>query len=179
MPKHSASLATVLTLLAHAAPAGAADKLTEHTFKLSAGEKSPPATLADMAWLAGHWKGQAFGGHTEEFWTEPAGPHMAGMFRLHKDGKTIFYEILTVSEADGSLVCRLKHFNADLTGWEEKNEVQSFPLVAKRDGALMFEGMSFHPKGDELTVYLAIEHKDKPTEEATFVYRRVRQETSR
>jgi uncharacterized protein DUF6265 len=154
--------------------AHAAEKISEHTWKMTPGEKSPPATLADMRWLAGHWVGEAFGGKTEELWSAPAGPNMAGMYRLVKGDKTIFYELMTVVEDAGSLVFRLKHFNADLTGWEEKNEVRSFPLVAKRDGALHFEGMSFHPDGDELTVYLAIEHKDKPIEEVTFTYRRVR-----
>jgi hypothetical protein len=151
----------------------ASERLTEHTVKLSPGEKPAPAKIADMKWLAGHWVGEAFGGTTEELWADPVGGTMAGLYRLHKEGKTIFYEILTVSEKDGSLVMRLKHFNPDLTGWEEKNEVQSFSLVAKRDGALQFEGMSFHPQGDQLTVHLAIEHKDKPVEEVTFKYRRV------
>ena len=153
-------------------PAHSAEKLTERTWKLSAGEKSPPATLADMRWLAGHWTGEAFGGKTEELWTEPAGPNMSGLYRLVKGEKTIFYEIMVVTEEAGSLVFRLKHFNADLTGWEEKNEVRSFPLVAKKDGAMLFEGMSFHPDGDSLTVYLAVEHEGKPPEEITFTYRR-------
>jgi hypothetical protein len=149
-----------------------ADKVTAHTVKLSAGEKSPPATLADMRWLTGHWTGEAFGGKTEELWTEPAGPNMSGLYRLVKGEQTIFYEIMVVAEENGSLVFRLKHFNADLTGWEEKNEVRSFPLVAKQDGAMHFEGMSFHPAGDELTVYLAVDHEGKPPEEITFRYRR-------
>jgi len=155
------------------ASATAAERMTEHTFKLSPGEKSPAATLADMKWLTGHWVGEAFGGKTEELWTRPAGPNMAGMYRLVKGEKTIFYELLTVVETGGSLVFRLKHFNEDLTGWEEKNEVRSFPLVAKKDGAMHFESMSFHPDGDRLTVYLAVEHKDKPVEEVVFTYRRV------
>lgn len=153
--------------------AGAAEKVTERTHKLSPGEKSPPATLADMKWLAGHWVGEAFGGKAEEIWAEPAGPNMAGMYRLVMGDKTLFYELITVVEKDGSLVLRLKHFNEDLTGWEEKNEVRAFPLVMKKDGAMHFEGMSFHPDGDKLTVYLAVEHKDKPVEEVVFTYRRV------
>jgi hypothetical protein len=152
--------------------AAAAEKVTTNTVKLSAGEQSPPATLADMRWLAGHWKGEAFGGKTEELWTEPAGPNMSGLYRLVKGDKTIFYELMVVTEVNGSLEFRLKHFNADLTGWEEKNDVRSFPLVAKQDGAMHFEGMSFHPKGDELTVYLAVEHEGKPPEEVVFTYRR-------
>lgn len=155
-----------------AIPAVAAEKLSEHTIKLSAGEKSPSATLADMAWLTGHWTGEAFGGTNEELWTAPTGKDMSGMYRLLKGGKTIFYELMLVTEVNGSLEFRLKHFNADLTGWEEKAEVISFPLVAKRDGAMLFQGMSFHPDGDKLTIHLAIEHKDKPLEEVTFSYRR-------
>ncbi len=152
--------------------ADAAERLTANTVKLSAGEKSPPATLADMAWLTGHWIGEAFGGTNEELWNAPAGKDMSGMYRLLKDGRTIFYELMLVTEVNGSLEFRLKHFNADLTGWEEKAEVISFPLVAKRDGAMLFQGMSFHPDGDKLTIHLAIEDKDKPLEEATFSYRR-------
>lgn len=162
------ALSSVLIL----APAHSAEKVTERTWKLSAGEKSPPATLADMRWLTGHWRGEAFGGNTEELWTEPAGPNMSGLYRLVKGEKTIFYEIMVVTEENGSLVFRLKHFNADLTGWEEKNEVRSFPLVSKKDGAMHFEGMSFHPDGDKLTVYLAVDHEGKAPEEVTFTYRR-------
>jgi hypothetical protein len=151
-----------------------AEPLTEHTLKLSAGEKSPAATIEDMRWLAGHWVGEAFGGKTEELWAEPAARSMSGMFRLVNKDRVIFYELMVVAEEQGSLVFRLKHFNADVTGWEEKNEVQAFPLVARKDGGVHFHGMSFHPDGDKLTVYLAIEHKDKPVEEAKFTYRRVR-----
>ncbi len=35
-----------------------------------------------------------------------------------------------------------------------------------------FEGMSFHPKGDALTVYLAIEHDDVKVTEEKFEYAR-------
>jgi predicted aldo/keto reductase-like oxidoreductase len=67
---------------------------------------------------------------------------------------------------------RLKHFHADLKGWEEKDEVREFALVAKEEGAMHFDGMSFHPKGDALTVYLAIEHEDGKVTEEKFEYAR-------
>jgi hypothetical protein len=170
MSKLTRMFAIVMTMLASVA--GAAEKVTERTWKLAAGEKSPPATLEDMTWLTGHWVGEAFGGRTEGLWTAPAGANMSGLYRLVKGERTIFYEIMVVTEENGSLVFRLKHFNSDLTGWEEKNEVRSFPLVAKKDGAMLFEGMSFHPDGRNLTVYLAVEHEGKPPEEITFSYRR-------
>jgi len=154
-------------------PAEAQEKLTERTFKLGPGAKSPPATLADMNWLAGHWVGQALGGVSEEIWSPPKAGSMMGMYRLMRDGKPVFYELLTIVEENGSLVLRLKHFNADLTGWEEKNKTFDFPLVALRNGAVHFEGMSFHPQGAALTVYLAIGQKGGGVREEAFSYARV------
>jgi hypothetical protein len=162
----------VLALLTTLSTVRAAEPLTERTLKLSAGEKSPAANLDDARWLEGRWLGEAFGGTTEELWTGPAAGSLAGLFRLHNDGKVVFYELMVISEEIGSLVFRLKHFNADLTGWEEKNEVQSFPLVKKQESALLFEGMSLHHDGDRLIVYLAVEHAGKPVEEIKFVYRK-------
>lgn len=157
-----------------AAPTHAQEKLTERTFKLKSGAKSPPATIAEMAWLAGHWAGSALGGVSEEIWSPPKAGSMMGMYRLVRDGKPVFYELLTVVEENGTLILRLKHFNPDLTGWEEKGQTVDFPLVALGDGAVHFEGMSFHPQGNaNLTVYLAIGTKDGAVREEAFSYTRV------
>jgi hypothetical protein len=150
----------------------AQERVTERTFRLTPGAKSPPATLAAMEWLAGRWVGQALGGATEEIWSRPEGGAMLGMYRLVREGEPVFYEILTIVERDGSLAIRLKHFHPDLRGWEEKDEVREFPLVAIRDGAVLFDGMSFHPAGDRLTVYLAIEQPGGGAREETFTYER-------
>jgi len=90
--KHPAPL--MLTLGLCFTPSQAQERLTEHTFKLSAGKQSPAATIADMAWLAGHWIGGGLGGLTEEVWSPPRNGVMMGMFRLVRDGKPIFYELL-------------------------------------------------------------------------------------
>ena len=162
-------------LVALAGPgARAQEKMTERTYKLGPDGKQPPATIADMAWLAGHWTGAALGGTSEEMWSPPAHGTMMGMYRLLRDGKPVFYELLTIVEENGSLVLRLKHFHANLAGWEEKDKSLAFPLVAKAPGAMHFDGMSFHPQGrDALTVYLAIGQKDGKLREETFTYQRV------
>jgi hypothetical protein len=164
--------AFVLAAVLPAGSAAAQDKLTERTFKPTPGAKPPAATIADMAWLAGRWTGPALGGTSEEIWSPPAHGTMMGMYRLLKDGKPVFYELLTLVEEHGSLVLRLKHFNPDMTGWEEKDKSLAFPLVAREPGAMHFEGMSFHPRGDALTVYLAIGQKDGKVREETFTYTR-------
>ncbi|HUP65863.1 MAG TPA: DUF6265 family protein [Thermoanaerobaculia bacterium] len=164
----------VIVLSLHAAAAKAQEPQTENTLRLSEGQKPATGTVADMAWLAGHWKGEALGGKTEEIWTAPDHGTMLGMYRLVKDGVPIFYELLTLGEEKGSLVIRLKHFNRDMTGWEEKNEVVEFRLAAKRDGKIYFEGVTFQPEGDTLTIFLASGQRDGTVREEVFRYRRVK-----
>ena len=161
-------------VLSFAAAANAQERQTENTVRLREGQKPATGTIADMAWLAGHWQGEALGGENEEIWTAPDHGTMLGMYRLVKDGVPIFYELLTLSEHEGSLVIRLKHFNRDMTGWEEKNEVVEFRLAAKRDGKIFFEGMTFQPEGERLTVFLAIGQKDGTVREEIFRYTRVK-----
>jgi hypothetical protein len=169
-----ACLTALLMIGSFSVPAFAQDRLTEHTIKLSPGKKSPSATIGDMAWLAGHWTGEALGGISEEIWSSPRNGVMMGMYRLVRNGKPIFYELLTIAEENGSLMIRLKHFNADLTGWEEKDKTIDFPLVGKAAGVVHFDGMAFHPSGESaMTVFLAIRQKDGSIREEAFRYTRV------
>lgn len=39
---------------------------------------SPPATLAAVGWLEGHWLGDGLGGVSEEIWSPPRGGVMMG-----------------------------------------------------------------------------------------------------
>jgi hypothetical protein len=167
-------IAVALLLLSLCMPAAAQEKLTGNTFALSAGEPPPPATLADIAWLAGHWRGTGLGGLVEEMWSEPLGGSMVGWFRLARDGAPVFYEIQLLTETAGTLMLRVKHFGTDFAGWEEKGESVDFPLVAKEARAMHFEGCSFVLEdGDRMTLYLAIRQKDGGYREEVFRYARV------
>jgi hypothetical protein len=137
------------------------DKETANTLKLT-GTSRPKATINDIAWLAGHWKGTALGGVTEELWSPPQANTMMGSYRLIKDDTvTVFYEIVTIVEESSSLAIRLKHFNKDLTGWEEKNEVREFKLVRKERNKLWFEGMTFEVLDENnFQVFLAIQKRN-------------------
>jgi Domain of unknown function (DUF6265) len=146
------------------ATATLADNFTPNTLRARAGER-PTASIAAMTWLAGAWTGAGLGGENEEVWSEPRHGVMMGMYRMLKDGKPVFYELLTLSEVEGSLEIRLKHFDAKLRGWEEKEAEAAvvFPFIAERDGRIYFDGITFEPKGDALTVYLAIEDRKNGT----------------
>ena len=164
-----------LVLLLIASNTQAEEAMTANTLRLSPDQKSPPATIADMEWYAGRWTGSGLGGLNEEIWSPPRDGTMMGMYRMIKDGKPVFYELLLITEENGSLAIKLKHFHPDLRGWEERDASVRFPLVAKRDGRIYFDGMTFERIGaDRVKVYLAIEHKDGRVREETFEYSRTR-----
>jgi hypothetical protein len=162
-----------LVLLLIASNSQAEEATTANTLRLSPDQKSPAATIADMEWYAGRWTGSGLGGWIEEVWSPPRDGTMMGVYRMIKDGKPIFYELLLITEENGSLAIKLKHFHADLRGWEERDASVRFPLVAKRDGRIYFDGMTFERIGaDRVKVYLAVEHKDGKVREETFEYSR-------
>jgi hypothetical protein len=164
------------TLLALSLTAFAQERLTERTLKLNPGKQSPPASVADMAWMAGSWNCEALGGLAEEIWSAPRNGGMMGMFRLIKNGSPVFYELFTLVEDNGSLILRLKHFNPNMTGWEEKDQTIDFPLVAKEPGVIYFDGMTFKRESpDAVTIFLAIHSKkDGGVREEAFRYTRVK-----
>lgn len=160
-------------LLLTASTLVAQEKLTEHTLQLAEGAKGPAAKVTDFAWLEGHWQAEALGGTTNEIWSAPASGTMVGMFRLVKDGEAAFYEIFTLTEENETVLLRLKHFNSDLTGWEEKDETVDFPLVAFNKDQAWFDGLTYLRRGpDEIQVYLAM-HTNDGVQEVPFAWKRV------
>jgi hypothetical protein len=149
---------------------------TANTLRLADGAPRPAAAISDVAWLAGSWTGEGLGGTVDEAWSAPAGGAMVGYFRLVKDGKPVFYEIMTLLEHEGSVELRLKHVNADMTGWEEKNDFVTFRLVKAGPEAIYFNGLTFRRVNDDLIEsYLAL--RDRATNvvrEEKFTYRRVK-----
>jgi len=140
-----------------AAQDSALQQRTPSTFTAPAEVPSPPATLQDMAWFAGKWTGSGLGGTCEETWSAPEAGAMMGMFRFVKDGRVVFYEFLTLVEHEGSLLLKLKHFNPDLTGWEEKADFVSFRLLKVVPDAMHFAGLTFKRVGtDRVEIFLAI-----------------------
>jgi len=166
------ALWTLLLLLLSDASLLAQSKLTEHTLQLAEGATGPPAKVSDFAWLEGHWQAEALGGTVDEIWSPPAAGTMVGMFRLIKDGAAGFYEIFTLTKEGDTVLLRLKHFHADLKGWEEKDDTVDFPLVAIEDGSAFFDGLTYERRGpDEFLACLAIHTKEGVREEV-FAYRR-------
>ena len=145
----------------------------QNTTTLPENTKSPNATLSDISWMQGNWSGEAFGGITEEIWGPPSGGSMMFSFKLVADGKVSFYELGHIRELNKTLVYELKHFNADLKGWEEKDDVQSFKLVKVEANRVYFEGFTFEKvSNNEINIYAQIGNEDGSAQEVTFNFKK-------
>jgi Domain of unknown function (DUF6265) len=148
-------------------------KQTANTLKLDEGKTGAKATILDMKPLSGTWHGAGLGGTVEEVYSDAQAGAIMGMFRFLDKGKTVFYELITVLEENGTLIVRLKHFNPDLKGWEEKDKTVDFPFVKKEKNRMYFAGQTFEFIGrNNLNIYVAMKHKDGSVTEEKFSYKR-------
>lgn len=119
---------------------------------------SAKATLQDIEWLAGNWKGEAFGGTFEENWSKPTGGSMLFNFKLVAEGKVVFYELGHIVEKDNTLLYQIKHFDANLKGWEEKDKSEDFRFIKKEKNRMYFDNFTFEKVSDnEVNVYAYFE----------------------
>ena len=133
---------------------------------------SPEANLNSLNWISGYWKGEAFGGTTEEVWTPNFGGSMMCAFKLTVDNKVKFYELVTISEENNTLILRLKHFHQDLKGWETKDETIDFKLVKVTNDKVFFDEFTFEKDGkDGMNIYVVIQNGNEENE-VMFSYKR-------
>ena len=147
----------------------------QETRKAAPGAPAPAARVADLAWLAGTWRGEGISGPAEEVYSAPMGGQIVGHFAQSRGDGIWFYELMTIAQVGDSLQYRLKHFNADLSGWEEKGEMVRFPLVAVEEDAWYFDGLTIRRDGpDAMIGAVRIDNDDGTSREAVFRYRRLR-----
>jgi hypothetical protein len=138
-------------------------------FALAGDENSKQGDLVRANWLAGHWQGNGFGGTSEEVWSTPVNGVMMGMFRLHNaQGELVFYEFMTIDHEG----LKLKHFNADLTGWETKDEHLTFNLVEVTANSLAFKDLEYKLTSDTTMEVHLVMHDEGKTRTEVFSMRR-------
>jgi hypothetical protein len=108
------------------------------------------ASIAQVEWIAGGWKGDGKGVTFEERWTPPAGGAMLAVSRTLKGDRMVAFEFLRIVERDGGLVYVaqpngrpptdfvLTELTADSATFE--NPAHDFPKViryAKRPGGAL------------------------------------------
>jgi hypothetical protein len=95
--------------------------------------RSAGPTLAELAWLSGHWGSEVEGERTEEVWLAPGGRIMLGMNRtVGKDGQA-FFEYLRIEERKDELVYVASPLGRGTT---------EFPLADLGEGFVQFENPS-------------------------------------
>lgn len=118
------------------------------------GQAGPRASLADVAWLQGHWIGSMPEGPVEQFNLSPMFGHLPGFVRAVSPKNVIFYEISLIAEVGDSLSVRVKHFTPELEGWEARESYIDRPLVARDSANLYFDGITYSRTGpDTYVVY--------------------------
>lgn len=77
-------------------------------------------TANDLAFLAGSWRGEAEGMVFEETWLPPAAGNLTGVFRLVTGDSVDLVEIMTLTEEEGGMTYRLRHFDTALVPWKSE-----------------------------------------------------------
>ena len=73
--------------------------------------QGPAATVADLAWMTGHYQGDTGNGTLEENWAAPDGGSIASLVRSTAGGATNMIELIVVEETGNSLTLRLKQWD--------------------------------------------------------------------
>jgi Domain of unknown function (DUF6265) len=111
------------------------------------------ATLADVAFMAGHWIGGEAGDLSEEIWSAPAGDSMLGMWRYVSKGQARIYELLTLTAEGPHVVLRIRHFDPKLVAREDKERSVELRLVGKGASEAVFAGPDYDGKGSVRLTY--------------------------
>lgn len=118
------------------------------------GRPAPRATIADMAWIEGHWIGDMPEGPVEHVVLSPRFGHLPGFVRALAPRNVVFYEISVFAEVGDSLTVRVKHFTPELAGWEAQASYIDRRLVDRDATNFYFDGITFSRTGpDSFTVY--------------------------
>ena len=162
----------ILALAALSASSVAA--VPDQTRSARVGDAPPDARIESLAWLEGSWHGPGLGGDATEVYAAPEAGQITGHFTQTQKGKVAFYELIQIVPVGRSLAYRLRHFNADLTGWEDATrKPESFALVAIEKDAVHFDGLTMRRLGpNRIDVWVRID--GKAPREAPFRYTRTR-----
>jgi len=123
-------------------------------------EAADAPAIEQLAFMAGHWRGEGFGATVEEIWSEPLAGTMVGSFRLVKDGKVEFYELMVLGPDAEGFALKVKHFSEGFEAWEEKADAVRFALEKVEGTRAEFKGLRIVRDGDTLTVELRLRRGD-------------------
>lgn len=137
------------------------------------------ADLKDLAFITGHWRGESPGTVIEELWLPAEGEAMYSLFRMVRNGKTLFTEFQAIEQREATVVLLLRHFNPGLIAREDKEAPLVWRLETLEKNRAVFhqEGAATwleyaREDGGTLTVTL-IKERDGQTVRTPFRYKQV------
>ena len=130
---------------------------SQNTLQYNDEKGSPSATLEDVKWLAGNWKGTSPFGVCQENWDEPSGKTMMFCFKLLNDNKVSFYEFGQIIEKEKTILMQIRHFSGDLKPWEESTP-ETFKFIKIENNRIYFDGLTYEKIGKtSMNVYVYLE----------------------
>ena len=94
-------------------------------------------------------------------------------FKLYGDDGVSMYEILFLNEEEGTLSLKVKHFNADFTAWEEKDEWVTFEAQSIGPGTRIdMNGLTLALEEGTLTATVTMRQRDGSVTDVPFVMQR-------
>jgi hypothetical protein len=143
--------------------------------ELEEGQPSAPVELSEFQWMVGAWEGEGLGGKCSEVWGPALGGAMVGSFSFAEADQLIFSEHFTLSKEENSVVLKLKHFDDQLAGWEEKDKYVTFRFIKRDRDEFYFNGLTYARRGeDTLVAAVRIKHDDGTVGTSEFVFKRVK-----
>jgi hypothetical protein len=77
------------------------------------------ATVTDLRWLEGTWRGEWGPRVAEQVWMAPQAGVMTGTFSLMETDKVLVIELFTILQTPGGVEFNIRHFTPELNAWEK------------------------------------------------------------
>lgn len=130
--------------------------------------------LENIKWLQGKWIAESKNLKVEHIILEKKDAQMPGFVRSVRNDKISFYEITSFIQVGHSVHYRVKHFSAELEGWEAQDEYIDRPLVKIENGNIFFDGITFKKNdNNSFTVYFLFQEGARKGEVLEIDFRKV------
>jgi hypothetical protein len=121
----------------------------------------PDAAIEQLGWMTGNWAGMLGPNQLEENWIATEGSSIAAMVRMTGNDATSMFEMITIEEANGTLVLHIQQFDP---GFEartaapqemilEEITANSVKFRAVSEGGMASLGYS-HPDPETFTIHV-------------------------
>ena len=125
---------------------------------------APAANIQQLDWMTGNWAGNLGPNQLEENWIATEGSSLMAAVRMTGADATSMFEVITIEEAEGSLVLHIQQWDA---GFAPRTEAaQELELVEITENSVKFEDVSgfgmptlgySHPDSDTFIIHVGQE----------------------